>query len=87
MIFQGTDLVRVETDSILDCHESKEFWILWDNHGVYVGRGHIPLSQTFLNYTGTDIYEVNGITITTGWHATGYWTIPINQGMFIFVLT
>ncbi len=45
-----------------------------------VGYGDTPYVMTFMSYEGGGIYDVNGISLSTGWGATGDWSIPLDQG-------
>jgi len=69
----GPDLVTYEQNGIVDCDNFRDFWISWDSSAVQVGTGSHVGSKIFMTYNkGTD-YDINDVSVLTGWGATGEW--------------
>ena len=67
----GTIKAQVGTPKIVDCKESRPFWIGWPNGRLQVGRGYIFGENRFLSWNDPNPYPVNAIMVTTGWGTTG----------------
>ncbi len=57
-----------------------EFWISWSEDGLYVGKGETVNLAPLLWLDSGPIYQINSISLSTGWGTTGKWNIPIDKG-------
>ena len=76
----GPDRVRVETPSIVDCDEVRQFWVRWDNGAITMGDGFEVGYSAVMSWEDPDPHEVNYVTLSTGWGAVGEWRIVEDEG-------
>ncbi|ELU12991.1 hypothetical protein CAPTEDRAFT_114616, partial [Capitella teleta] len=72
---QTPDQATLETPSILDCAEVRQFWVQWDDGLITVGDGFDVGFSPLLSWQDDDAHDVNYVTLSTGWGAEGEWRI------------
>lgn len=74
-----------ETPNILDCAQSRPFWMSWMgrvNRTLAVGRGKSVGADTFMQWTDTvEQRTVGALSLVTGWGSTGNWTFLRDAGL------
>lgn len=79
-LIQAPEEVHVDTPNILDCDEIRQFWVWWDGGTIRVGDGFEVGYSPFMSFVDENPYEVNYVTLSTGWDASGEWRIEEGQG-------
>ena len=64
-------MVKVETPDILSEEEFREFWVVFDNDEVKVGKGEEW--EPFMTATLPEHIPVTHFGYSTGWGASGWW--------------
>ena len=77
--------VTEATPKLLDCKKMKPFWISWINGDIVVGEGHEIGQKPFMKYapTPTTKYEINFMSIYTGYGSKGDWSFIKQSGKYI----
>ena len=83
---QGTNEASCSA-SDLDCSNSEDFWISWASGTIALGTGTTAGSNTVCSFSDSSPYTVNYVSVSTGWGATGEWTIYGSQGSLYLIYT
>ena len=78
----GPNVVSVPSPGIMSCDRFRHFWLLWDDEGVKVGRGHIP-GRYFLMGHKKNIdhpQKILSVGLSTGWGAAAEWEMSNTEG-------
>ena len=59
----------------LDCNAFRPFWMSWDGGVIRVGTGPTVGQNEFMSFTDPTPTDVNNVAISTGFGATGEWTL------------
>ena len=70
----------VTTPGIIDCHESRWFWISKYGDTIQVGKGPIPGSFVELSFTDSNRWPINSIQFSTSERAVGQWEFSKQTG-------
>ncbi len=73
---------------VLDCDQVLYFWVAWGNIGanaigVALGEGEYVYEKEIMSFNATSIYDINAISLSTGWGSQGTWQWDIAQGKII----
>ena len=75
---QGTNFAVESTPSLLSASEDRPFWACAKDGLVRGGRGDTVGTDTFISWQDdSDIYDVNLVSVSTGWGSTGEWTVCV----------
>ena len=84
----GEPVAEWPTPDVLNCYESRPFWINWANGRIHVGSGMALESGTWLRYHDPEPYVVNGLSVCTTGGSAGEWTFgKLNSTWLIFMRT
>ena len=78
---QANNEVLAETKDILSANEYRTFWIRWANNNLEVGEGSNIGVSKFMSWDDiSDPHSVTGLSLSTGWGATGDWQFSYITG-------
>ena len=72
---QGPELKKCSTRNVVDCNKPVLIWVSWENGHIRIGTGCNYGHGVICEWTDNNPYVVNFMSVTTGWGATGQWTI------------
>lgn len=72
----GASATYANTRNILDCFETRKFWIKFANNTLSVGTGnYLKDSKSFMSYSNSKMYSVTSFSFSTGFGAEGRWQV------------
>ena len=74
------DQVSADTPSLLDCDEMRQFWVQWGDGVITMGDGFQVGFSPLMSWEDENPHDVNYVTLSTGWSASGEWRINENEG-------
>jgi hypothetical protein len=67
--------LQVATPDILNCNESRSFWVSWSLGDIKVGRGDIVDDQTIMRWVDPQPLAVGIVALSTGLSFEGVWRL------------
>ena len=68
------------TTDIVNCNETRPFWISWEGGSITLGSGARVGRNTILDYQHDDPYDVTMATLSTGFGSSGIWVLSQPEG-------
>ena len=62
--------------------EFRAFWISWDGGIIRTGSGRDPTQREFLSWRDPSPFDVNYISVSSGWESTAIWIFGISKVHF-----
>ena len=82
---EGSNMAEAATENLLDCNNFKQFWTTWDNNRIQFGMGDIG-EHLIVEYIDIpNMWDINGIGISTRNVGEGEWEILQEQGTPQFI--
>jgi farsoic acid methyltransferase len=75
MGYQTDTEVIVDTENILSCEESREFWVAWSDGTIAAGNGHFPFYHVIMQWEDTDFRAITSVGFASGHGSDADWTI------------
>ena len=72
---QSCQLASANTPSILNCAETRLFWLSWKDGLLSFGKGWILGENLVMKYQNTNPYTINYVSASGGFGGSGEWTI------------
>ena len=79
---RGASEVEEDTPEILSCDRLREFYLSWKDGLITVSTG-AEFTHVFLSWKDPAPFQVNYMSVSTGWGATGEWQIPHSHGEYM----
>ena len=80
-------VVLVDTPDLLNCNESRQFWVGWKDGYINVGRGRRYGQESFMSWQDPNPHPVNAISLATGWGSTATWKFSRSPGKYVCINT
>ena len=77
---QGTIMVEVEKDNVLDCNQYRSLWVSWYDGTIMMGEGVHVGESILLSWKDLYPHPVTAVAFTNaaGWNGT--WEVQLVQG-------
>ena len=66
--------VAEDTPGILNCLETRQFWVRWEYNIVEAGTGRDVGANRIIHWSSVDPVKVSALSVSTGKGVTGDWT-------------
>lgn len=76
---RGANVIEVQTPGILDCWNSRSFWISWTRSTLSFGKGGV-VEQNRVLYHRSVQHPINGLSVMTPYSIQGIWSFRTFSG-------
>ena len=63
---QGRRVIQVDTKGIVNCNETRAFWVSWRDGAIAVGQGGMVDSNGFMKWSPKQLGAINAFQVYTG---------------------